>query len=860
MGKNQANQLDLFSFFENKPINDAPLELFRQEKKNPVETETTFNYLSYPVCPSLWVTSFSGTEDRARKYIDAVGELSEFQTRLHRLIEETRNNPASSLAEKWREIAALQQSLYCRYSGEGGLPISGSLAQAQLLFIRDHQTPAEQRKLLFAGLYAYLEGDFPFSVRPLTESLKSQLKELSSGEISTTRMERFLQMLSEIDETTKGDPRFSNSKRSLSSDEGNGAYYSPEVFQHLLRLIPMTAVSGQEINVLEPNIGKGSLIRPLVHRPGFLIFANDLNPISAEVTELTTKVDPSVMASACEEGRAIPAASNCAVFRHHAFDLHQVFPDHQFDLLIANPPYIFNQAKQAQKREFKRLGLTGTSQGISLAAFTRKILPMKLREGGISVLITSSRSRNFKRVRHAEGLISHPVMILALTGQPFSFNDATLMPISMPAYPFDGEKVSGKSQVKAECFISVNVLVSGRVANGKESPFSECDIIHLDVEDLPVFVRHCLNADQWGALDHQVLGPSMQMLQTANLLRIFLQHQEAIQASLESEIRAARRRYDAAGAKRYQRFLKEIQAKRFHQIGTFEKLSGWIGVLEKRWQIPLQESVGVFLRKNPLRKYFTNHRLNRRQTSGLGGAVKKAFHSILATSNRFHSRFYLLSTIHPIRANAALCRIAGEYNGTCFKTDHPVLGCIPYPFSLYLLNEREIVDVLEAFPEIEQKQILRQLRLRSADLNNNVPMFNQISREAEGLMKTILGEVWYNALRMGDLPGKEHVAALLLSGNPLCEAISQLMRSILLQDAPGLTQINQAMEGLDLLEKQKKYLHYLQNFSETSVTPLKIRNLLVKTETMKNELQKGLEILKGPSRPVRKIRPLHLVS
>jgi len=622
----------------------------------------------------------------------------------------------------------------------------------------------------------------------------------------------------------------------------------------------MTAISGQEINVLEPNVGKGSLIRPLVHRPGFLIFANDLNPISAEVTELTTRANPSAMASTCEEGTAVPTAGNCAVFRHHAFDLYQAFPDHQFDLLIANPPYIFDQAKQAQKREFKRLGLTGTSQGISLAAFTRKILPMKLREGGISVLITSSRSRNFKRVRHAGGLISHPVMILAITGQPFSFNDAALMPISMPAYAFDGEKISGKSQVKAECFISVNVLISGRIANGKASHFSECDIVHLEVEDLPSFVRHCLDANRWGILDRQVLGPSMQMLQSANLLRIFLQHQEAIQASLESEVRTARRRYDAAGANRYQKFLKEIRAKRFHQIGTFEKLSGWIAALEKRWQIPLQESVGVYLRKNPLRKYFTNHQLNRSQTSGLGGAVKKAFRAILATSNRFHSRFYLLTAIHPIRANAVLCRIAGAYDGTCFKTDHPVLGRIPYPFSLYLLNEREIVGVLETFPEIEQKQILRQLRLRASDLNNNVPMFNRISREAEGLMKTVLGEGWYNALRMGDLPGKERVASLLLSGNPLCTAIGQLMHSILQQDAAGLTRINQAMEGLDLLEKQKKYLHYLQHFSETGVTPLKIRNLFAKTETLKNELQNGLEILKGPSRPVRKIRPLHLVS
>ncbi len=859
MGQNNPNQLDLFSFFEDQPINNTPLDLFLHEKDSPEETEATFNFLSYPVYPSSWLTSFSGTEDRAEQYIDSVGDLFAFRSRLNKLIAETRGHPSPSLAGKWREIAALQQSLYCRYSGEGGLPVSSNLVQAQLSFIRDNQTPAEQRQLLFAGLHAYLEGDFPFSVRPLAESLMSQLKELSSGEISATRMERFLQMLSEIDEETKRDPQ-SSAKRSLSSDEGNGAYYSPEIFQHLLRLIPMTAISGQEINILEPNVGKGSLIRPLIHRPGFLIFTNDLNPISAEVTELTTKVDPAAIATACEEGRVITAASNCAVFKHHAFDLHQALPDHQFDLLIANPPYIFDQAKKAQKREFKRLGLTGTSQGISLTAFTRKILPLKLREGGISFLITSSRSRNFKRVRHAGGLVSHPVMILAISGQPFSFNDAALMPISMPAYVFDGEKISEKSQVKAECFISINVLISGRVANGKESPFSDCDILHLKVADLPAFVSHCLNADQWDTLDRQILGPSMQMLQSANLLRIFLQHQEAIKAVIESEIQVARRRYDATGADRYQKLLKEIQAKRFHQIASFEKLSGWIAALEKRWKIPLQPSVGVSLRKNLLIKYFMNHRLKRSQTSEPGNTFKKVFRSILATSNRFHSRFYLLSAIHPIRANAALTRIVGPYNGVCFTTDHPVLGHIPYPFSLYMLNEREICGVLETFPEIEQKQVCQQLQRRSSDLNKNIPMFNQISLEAEGLMKSYIGEGWFSSLLAGDLPGKEKAAQLLLSENPICTAIAQLMLSILQQDAGEITKINQGMEGLDLLEKQKKYLHYLQHFNETTVTPLKTRNLLEKTDALSKDFRKGMEILKGPARPVRKIRSLQLVS
>ncbi len=860
MENNHSNQLDLFSFFENQPINDAPLELFRHETDDAEERGTIFNYISYPVFPSYWVTSFSGTEDRAGQYIDTVGELLSFRTRLNRLIEETRNDPDPSLAEKWRDIGSLQRALYCRYSGEGGLPISSDLVRAQILFIRDHQTPAEQRKLLFAGLYGYLEGDFPLVVRPIIESLRLQLKDFSSGEISTARMERFLDFLSDIDEKTNADPRFSPLKRSLNSNEGNGAYYSPEVFQHLLRLIPMTSISGQEINVLEPNVGKGSLIRPLVHRSGFLIFANDLNPISAEVTELTTRVDPSAMATACEKRTEVPPASNCAVFRYHTFDLHRALPDHQFDLLLANPPYIFDLPKQVLKREFNKLGLTGSPQGVSLTAFTRKILPLKLREGGISILITSARSRNFKRVRHVGGLISHPVMILAISGQPFSFNDAALMAISMPAYPFDGEMISEKSQVKAECFISINVLVSGRTANGKDSPFSECDIIHLDVEDLPAFVRHCLNPNRWGTLDRQVLGPSMQMLQSANLLRMFLQHQEAIRNTLESEIRAARRSYDSIGASRYQKFLKEIQSKRFHQIGSFEKLSGWVGTLEKRWRIPLQGSVEVSLRKNSLRKVFTNHRLNRSHGSELGCTVKKAFRSILATSNRFHSRIYLLSAIYPIRANTALTRIVGEYKGKCFTTAHPVLGRIPYPFSLYLLNEREIVGVLEAFPEIEQKQVLRQLRLRASDLNNNVPMFNRISLEAESLMKRCIGEGWFGELRMGNLQAKEKAASLLLSGNPLCAAIAQLMLSIIRQDAAELTKVNQAMEGLDLMEKQKKYLHYLQHFNETAVTPLRTRNLLEKTDALSKDIRKGMEILKGPARPVRKIRPLHLVS
>ncbi|MFQ5780714.1 MAG: hypothetical protein ACE5HN_08010 [Nitrospiria bacterium] len=48
------------------------------------------------------MTSFSGMEDRAKQYIDTVGELTVFRTRLHRQIEETRNHPDPSLAERWR--------------------------------------------------------------------------------------------------------------------------------------------------------------------------------------------------------------------------------------------------------------------------------------------------------------------------------------------------------------------------------------------------------------------------------------------------------------------------------------------------------------------------------------------------------------------------------------------------------------------------------------------------------------------------------------------------------------------------------------------------------------------------------------
>lgn len=238
-------------------------------------------------------------------------------------------------------------------------------------------------------------------------------------------------------------------------------------------------------------------------------------------------VEPSACATACREGGAIPTSKNCVVLKSHAFDLMTHLPDHLFDLLIANPPYTFDHPKSGFDKQFRAMGLSRNPQGFSVAAYTRQILPMKLREGGISILITSARSRNFKRVRHASGHVSHPMMILAITGQPFSENDAELVPVSMPAYVFDGEEITEKRQIKAECFISINVLLSGREANGKQSAFSECAIIQVRHEQLASFVDLCLASARWNPLERQLLAPSLRMMQSANLLRLFAESKRA---------------------------------------------------------------------------------------------------------------------------------------------------------------------------------------------------------------------------------------------------------------------------------------------------------------------------------------------
>jgi hypothetical protein len=673
-------------------------------------------------------------------------------------------------------------------------------------------------------------------------------------------MDHFLEEIQELEEELGERGVFKSAGRSLNSDEGNGAYYSPEVFQHLLRLTPLSAISGQQINVLEPNVGKGGLIGPMVHHPGFFIVANDLNPISAEITEVTTMVDPSACATACREGETIPTGRNCVVLKSHAFDLMTHLPDHLFDLLIANPPYTFDHPKSGFDKQFRAMGLSRNPQGFSVAAYTRQILPMKLREGGISILITSARSRNFKRVRHASGHLSHPMMILAITGQPFSQNDAELVPVSMPAYQFDGEGLTEKRQIRAECFISINVFLSSREANGKQTAFSECAIIQIRHEQLASFVDLCLFSSRWNPLERQLFGPSMRMMQSANLLRVFGRIKEGLRAYLVSKRTSAKQRYDGEEAKRYEKWIEEVSNKRFHQIGSFEDLSNWMAQLGKRWNIPVGKQIEKALRTNPLREIFAKKRKKTSFSSDVAVEVKKAFCAILSSSDRFFSRFYILSAIYPALALREITERQGPFNGISFDTAHPVLKQVPYPLSLYLLSEKEIADILESFPEAEQKEILGKIGGRRLLLTTHVTQFNTISRAASAEFTSALGETWRCGLIEGALPERQRILSLVDSGNALVAELVRLLFALAEQDVVKVRQKNEALSALDLTAIQEQYQRYLKDFNSGGLTQKRIGNLIEKTEELIAVMQKAQRILSGAgTAQKRKIR-LHPVG
>lgn len=879
MGKNKSAQLDLFGLFKEdaaipsssstlngilgKPP-DLQFNLFRKpvnESKdvalsaaNQNSESSTLRFLSHRISPSNWGTSFPDNITRSNLYIETINSLSAFKVEVKNLIQKTKDNPSPELAGQWETLIGPQEVMYSRYSGEGGLPISHRLVEAHLTFLKSTYPPAEQRNLLLAGLQAYLNGSFPNVVSSELLEIKILLKGFGSGELSTTRIEMFLELLGKLDQKTYLHSNREMSK-TLTSIEGNGAYYSPELFQELLRLIPLTSLHNQEINVLEPNVGKGSLIRPLVHHPGMLIYANDLNPISAEITELTTMVNPSTMAAACEKGAPVSIKSNCIVTRKHAFDLCKEVPDGVFDLLIANPPYISVQANKETKKKLKAFGLKAKKEEFSLTEFTRKALPMKLREGGISMMITSTRANNFKRTIHSNGLVSHPIFILALSGQPFSMNQANLMPISMVAYPFFEGKIGEKKQIKAECFISINAVAPTSVINRKNSAFTECEIIHLALNDLPAFTKHCLNQNQWSDLDQRVVGVSMQMLQSANLLRIFTILKKGIQDILGTEIQTAKRRYETEKGKGLKKQLDEMTRKRFHQIGSFEDILSWIETVEKKSAFPIQSSIVNVLKKNPLRQY-RSQRENKTVSKEIRKILSRTFRSILSVRNRFFGRTYLLSEIYPIRANITIATMYGPYNGSCFTTDHSILGRLPYPFSLYALNEPEIAQIINAFPVIEQKEVLSRLWEKAFTLNHNVKPFNHISREAEQMCLTLLGEAWYRNLSMGVLPEVRFIKHLSSQNNEICQGIGKILLPIAQQNSQERGAMNQAMDEMKLIEKQRAYNTYLRKLSSESITPIKRENLLKKTTKHLSELHCGINILEGSTRPIRKIRRL----
>lgn len=853
-------QLDIFSLItEAVTLEESPpaqiLASPKNEEESPREGKRVeLHYLSYPISPFSWTTRFSGPEERAARYTDAVLSLQSIRKRMDDLIKESRERPRPPLAEAWRQIGDQLKALYCNYSGEGGIRLSVDLVRAQLNYVRERLPPVAQRRLILSGIRAVLSAPASPNVETLSESLRCDLDRLCSTDLSAAQVEHFLDRLSTLEKNAEGG-LISRKGRKLNSEESHGAYYSPEVFQHLLRLLQISAINGREVNVLEPNIGKGSLIRPIAYHPGFLTLGLDLNPLSAEVAELTSLVDPNAAAQACLEGSPIPLGRRCGILRGHAFDLLDLVPNGLFDLLIANPPYVHDIPKKGAEKTFRGLGLSKLPEGFSLTAFTRQILPLKLREGGLSLLITSARARSFKRTRHATGQVSHPILILAVSGQPFADQDADLAPVSLSAYRFDGERITGKEHTEAQCFITLSVYLPAREAHGKHAAWSESEIVALDFRSLPQFVDLVLGPDRWTLVERQLFAPSVRMIRLANLLRLYTQIRENILQRLDLRHQKAKRSFRVADAERFRKMREEASAKRFQQIGSIGDLHAWVSELENKWDIPLQEEINVQLRKNPLRDLFSARPRVRSTVSEIEEVMRRAFDAILAVSDRFYSRFYILSAILPRTAQSELIMLYGSFNGSAFDARHPALRSVPYPFSLYLLTERELIALLHRFPEEERKAVISKIGQRRRRLKRSVPLFNELSQVAEIQLAEQLGAPWRQDLLEGVIPPVRKTQAATNSSNLLAREIGRLLHHLARQNPARLKSVNDALAPIDPCAAQERYDDYLRQFASVRISDRRIKNLIEKTEGLIKTLERTEEVLSG-SEPAakRKIR------
>ncbi|HZR47021.1 MAG TPA: hypothetical protein VFA47_09975 [Candidatus Manganitrophaceae bacterium] len=748
------------------------------------------------------------------------------------------------------------KEVYCHYSGEGGLRVSADLVRAQLTYLRERLPPMAQRRLLLAGVRAVLTSPPNGKIEIVAQSLLHDLDRLCSGDISAVQIEHFLERLSTLEKSADGGlgPR---AGRKLSCDEGNGAYYSPELFQHLLRLLQMPVVFGSEINVLEPNVGKGALIRPIASHSGFLTLGVDLNPLSAEITEVTNWVDPAAVTQACRNGEPLPLSRRCGVLSGHVFDLFDRLPNGLFDLLLANPPYINDMPKKGLEKTFRGLGLSKLADGFSLTSFTRQVLPMKLRDGGFTFLVSSARSRGFKRVRHATGHISHPILILALSGQPFAANGAELAPISMSAYRFDGEKLAGKEQVEAQCFITLSAYLPAREANGKQTAWSECDILAMDYGLIPRFVELCLSPARWGPLEKQHLGTSMRMARLANLLRLFVQMKEAIHSRIDKRLQGAKRSFQIQEAERFRKMRDETGSKRFQQIGTISDIQSWVRELESKWDIPLQEEILLHLKRNPLRDLFSKGKRASKGSSVVSIGIRRAFDAILAVSNRFYPRFYILSAIFLSTAGREIRDVYGPFNGFCFECHHPVLKTVPYPFSLYLLNGRELTSLIEAFPEAEQKAVISHIGERSRIVRRSAVQFNRFSEEAATEMAAAIGDNWKDSLYAGEVPAAGMALPLTRSQNQLARELGRLLLYQAQQNPARVNAVNHALSPLESAALQERYYAYLKQFSSSTISTRRINNLIEKTDALISNMEQVERILTGRSNSPR-VKPATL--
>ena len=842
-----SEQLDLFALIENGPIasGSLPVSMISVIEENHDQKKGfELRFLSNLVFPDHWITQFQDADDRASKYIQSIYTLPTVGKRLSDLIRLSKERPGPELAKSWEAMGRALKEIYCGYSGEGGLRVSVDLVRAQLTYLRERLPPMAQRRLLLSGVRAVLASPPNATVETVAQSLLQDLDRLCSGDVSAVQIERFLERLSMIEKSADGGlvPR---AGRKLSSEEGNGAYYSPELFQHLLRLLQMPSVSGGEINVLEPNVGKGTLIRPIASHPGFLTLGYDLNPLSTEMAEVTSWVDPIAVAEACRNGEPLPLSRRCGVLSGHVFDLFDQLPNGLFDLLLANPPYINDIPKRGLEKTFRGLGLSKLADGFSLTSFTRQVLPMKLRDGGLTLLVSSARSRGFKRVRHATGHTSHPILILALSGQPFAANGAELAPISMSAYRFDGEKLTGKEQVEAQCFITLSAYLPSREANGKQTAWSECDILAMDYGVLPQFVELCLNPQRWGALEKQHLGTSMRMAQLANLLRLFIQIKEAVFSRIDKRIQGSKRSFQIHEAERFRKMRDEAASKRFQQIATISDLQSWVRELESKWDFPLQEEILLHLKRNPLRDLFSKRKRRSEGGSVVSISVKRAFDAILAVSNRFYSRFYILSAIFLSTAGKEIKDSYGPFNGFCFECHHPLLRQIPYPFSLYLLNGREITGLLEAFPEAEQKVVISHIRERSRVIRRSAVQFNQFAEQAAAEIAGAIGKEWKESLFDGEVPSAGKALPLTRSSNMLARELGRLLHSLAQQNPERVNAMNGALSPLESMNQQERYRGYLKQFSSSTISERRIKNLIDKTDALIAHLEQVEGILSG---------------